>query len=120
MFTFARNAIFKSNFRSALEAAKTNPHSVQKEIATYVFTHLRDPIKNGATETEWKGIGLAAVQGRQNLTQLGNRSESNPEYARFALLESAVVAMFMEDEKLKKAVHSELFQWFKSLGLDRD
>lgn len=119
MFTFARNAIFKSNFRSSLQAAKTNPLSVQKEIATYVFKHLRDPSKNGTTEAEWKGIALAAVQGRQRLNQLGNSSESNPDYARFALLESAVLAMFMEDEKLKKAVHSELFQWFESLGVGR-
>jgi hypothetical protein len=119
MFAFARNALFKSNFRSALEAAKKNPLNVQKEIASYVFSHLRDPLKNGATEAEWRGIGLAAAQNRQGLTAQGNRSESNPEYARFALLESAVFVLFMDDERLKKTVHSELFQWFESLGVGR-
>jgi len=120
VFQFARKAIFRSNFRSALAAAKANPQAVQKTVATYVFRHLNDAIKTGATEEEWRSIGIAATQGRQGLTQLGNRSESNPEYAKFALLESAVFAMFMEDEKLKREIHSDLFQWFESLGIGRN
>lgn len=117
MFAFLRNAGIKSTFNSALQAAKTNSVSTQREIAKHVYDSIHGLVKNGAGESEWKALGLSASKGRQALNQTGNQSESNPFYARFALLESAVLAVLTGDPKVKSAVLGELFSWFESLGI---
>jgi len=120
MLGFVRSAAVKWSFDTDLRGAKSNSLPVQKEIASYIYERLGKLIRSGASENEWRQVGAQAQQGRHALNQMGNQSHADPLYARFALLESAVVVLFIGDEKLKAHVHGELFSWFKSLRLDED
>jgi hypothetical protein len=117
MLKFARNALIKSTFRSTLKAAKVNPLATQKDIANFIFSRLNGLIKSGASEVEWRMLVAETSQRRQAINAAGNNSESNPDYAKYALLESAATAVALNDSALKESVLGELFEWFKSLGM---
>lgn len=118
MFNFMRKAGVKMTFGSALKAAQYNDEITQRQIGRFVFEEIHRLTSTGASMDDWRATAAMAMAGRQHANSMGNNSESNPFYAKHALLESACHAVLLGDDGLKKYVLGELFSWFREIGLE--
>lgn len=123
MVGFIQKMGIKSTFKSALKAAQKNSLPTQLAIGLVVQARMRaisdlvdGKTASASTELLRKELAQASSQ-RQSLNAAGNHSESNPEYARVALVESALLAVCSGDEMLANTVVGELNAWLAELGL---
>lgn len=124
MTGFFQKMAIKSLFNSALDAAKTNSPQVQRSIAKSVKdkilefgTTCESLPQNKQSEYSKAQIQLA-MEGRKKVNASGNRSEANPEYAKWALIESALVAACSGDHGLAHGVMAELNDWFNEVAVN--
>lgn len=118
MFNFMRKAGVKMTFGSALKAARDNDEITQRQIARFVLDEIHRLTTEGASMDDWRATAATAMSGRHHASSMGINSESNPFYAKYALLESACHAVLLGDDGLKKHVLGELFSWFRAIGLE--
>ena len=106
-----------------LAATKTNSRAVQRDIAGHVYKTLVE-IETAAESLnpQEQSVMLKArlsdvMADRHRCTALGNRSEADPDYAKAALVESAITAMLSGDRQTVDAAMGALIAWFRDVGV---